>query len=113
MIDKIYVQQKIKVNKPDFESIMCDTNDCQTSDCCDTRDRCIDNDCSDYGGGWSEKWKKTTPHGTPPYCAGTTCRTNDTECCEKRQKCSSYDCPSNYITKNPDSFPWSIQGSLK
>ena len=50
-----------KVNKTDFESIMCLTNDCQTSDCCDTRDRCVDSDCSDYGGGWSEKWKKTTP----------------------------------------------------
>ena len=47
-----------KVDKSNFESIMCATNDCQISECCDTRDRCIDSDCSDYGGGWSEKWKK-------------------------------------------------------
>ena len=62
-------------------------------------DRCVDSDCSDYPGGWSEKWKKTTPHSTPPLCAGTTCRTNDTECCERRQKCSSYSCPTNYREK--------------
>ena len=72
-----------------------------------SRKRCQDNVC-DYGAGWSEKWKKTTPHGSPPYCSGTTC--TPVECCERRQKCSSYSCPVNYIAKNADNYCASIKG---